>query len=51
MNLIAMVFIQESRGKRRWGMHLEVTVLKLKSNESELAKKMHFSDYFFLIDP
>ena len=34
--------------KEGWGMHLEVTVLKLKSNESELAKKIcTFLDYFF----
>ena len=33
-------------------MHLDVAVLKLKSNESESAKKIcTFLDYFFLIDP
>ena len=34
-------------------MHFNVVVLKLKSNESELAKKKKrtFLDYFFFIDP
>ena len=31
------------------GMHLNVAVLKLKSNESQLAKKTHFLDYFFFL--
>ena len=26
--------------KKRWGMHLNVVILKLMSNESELAKKI-----------
>ena len=34
--------------KKGWGMHSDVTVLKLKSNESESAKKnWGFLDYFF----
>ena len=38
-----------SEVKEGWGMHLNVAVLKLKSNESQLAKKIRtFLDYFFL---
>ena len=34
--------------KEWWGMHSDVAVIKLKSNESELAKKKcSFLDYFF----
>ena len=34
--------------KKRWGMYLNVVILKLMSNESELAKKIcTFLDYFF----
>ena len=38
--------------KEGWGMHLDVVVSKLISNESESAKKIiTFLDYFFFIDP
>ena len=46
-----MIFMQEFRVKRLMGMYYDVTVLKLKSNESHLVKKkLHFSITFFLID-
>ena len=36
--------------KERWGMHLKATILKLRSNESELSKKKcTFLDYFFFL--
>ena len=44
-----MVFMQEFRGKRRTGMHLNVAVLKLKSNESSIGKKyaLFWTTFFY----
>ena len=44
--------MHEFRDKRVMGMHFGVAVLKLKSNERELAKKNAvFWTTFFFIDP
>ena len=45
-----MVSMQEFRGKRMIGHAFQRCGLKLKSNVSELAKKMQFSG-LLLIDP
>ena len=41
------IHVEVSEAKGRWGMHSNITVLKLKSIESELAKKMHFLTLLF----